>query len=150
LIVEPDVTSGDFLHGFYLGTRQALAESGRESMTLTIKEVSPFAVGMLIALFERAVGFYASLVNINAYHQPGVEAGKKAAGNVIAIQRRILELLSKHPRQPFTVVEIGSKIEADDQIETIFKICEHLSLNQDRNLKKLPAGSPFIAKYSLT
>ena len=34
---------------------------------------------MLIALFERAVGFYAGLVNINAYHQPGVEAGKKAA-----------------------------------------------------------------------
>lgn len=32
---------------------------------------------MLIALFERAVSFYASLVNINAYHQPGVEAGKK-------------------------------------------------------------------------
>jgi len=39
----------------------------------------------LIALFERAVGFYASLVNINAYHQPGVEAGKKAAGNVLTI-----------------------------------------------------------------
>jgi glucose-6-phosphate isomerase len=36
-------------------------------------------VGALIALFERAVGFYASLVGINAYHQPGVEAGKKAA-----------------------------------------------------------------------
>jgi len=31
-------------------------------------------------IFERAVSFYASLVNINAYHQPGVEAGKKAAG----------------------------------------------------------------------
>ena len=28
-------------------------------------------VGALIALFERAVGFYASLVGINAYHQPG-------------------------------------------------------------------------------
>ena len=26
------------------------------------------------------MGFYASLVNVNAYHQPGVEAGKKAAG----------------------------------------------------------------------
>jgi glucose-6-phosphate isomerase len=32
---------------------------------------------MLIALYERAVGPYASLVGINAYHQPGVEAGKK-------------------------------------------------------------------------
>ena len=39
---------------------------------------------MLIALFERTVGLYASLVGINAYHQPGVEAGKKAAGTVLA------------------------------------------------------------------
>ena len=39
----------------------------------------PFHVGLLIALYERAVGFYATLVNINAYHQPGVEAGKKAS-----------------------------------------------------------------------
>ena len=61
LMVEPNVTSGDYLHGFYLGTRQALAEKGRESITITVKEVSPFAVGMLIALFERAVGLYASL-----------------------------------------------------------------------------------------
>ena len=58
-----------------------LSENERVSLTLTIKEVSPFTVGVLIALFERAVGFYASLVNINAYHQPGVEAGKKAAGS---------------------------------------------------------------------
>ena len=79
IMVEPEVTSGDFLHGFYLGTRQALAEKGRESITITVKDVSPFTIGMLIALFERAVGLYASLININAYHQPGVEAGKKAA-----------------------------------------------------------------------
>jgi glucose-6-phosphate isomerase len=40
---------------------------------------------MLTALFERAVGFHVSLVNINAYHQPGVEVGKKVAGQVIEI-----------------------------------------------------------------
>ena len=80
LAVEPNVTSGDFLEGFYLGTRQALAEKDRESITITIKEMSSFSVGMLIALFERAVGIYASFVNINAYHQPGVEAGKKGRG----------------------------------------------------------------------
>ena len=45
---------------------------------------------MLIALYERAVGFYAELVNINAYHQPGVEAGKKAAANVLAVQTKVL------------------------------------------------------------
>ena len=33
--------------------------------------------GGLIALFERAVGLYASLVGINAYHQPGVKPARK-------------------------------------------------------------------------
>jgi glucose-6-phosphate isomerase len=42
---------------------------------------------MLIALYERAVGLYASLVDVNAYHQPGVEAGKRAAAEVLAVQR---------------------------------------------------------------
>src|ERR1700733_12292442 len=41
LMVEPDVTAGDYLQGFMLGTRTALHENGRESITITIKEVSP-------------------------------------------------------------------------------------------------------------
>ena len=40
---------------------------------MSIPEVNAFQVGALIALYERAVGFYGSLVNVNAYHQPGVE-----------------------------------------------------------------------------
>ena len=47
------------------------------------REVNARQVGSLIALYERAVGFYGSLVNVNAYHQPGVEAGKKAATRLI-------------------------------------------------------------------
>jgi len=78
VFVEPRVTSGDYLSGFLQGTRQALHENWRESITLTMKSISPFSVGLLIALFERAVGLYASLIGVNAYHQPGVEAGKKA------------------------------------------------------------------------
>ena len=78
--VEAGATCGDFLQGFLRGTRQALAESGRSSITISIPEVNAKTLGMLIALFERAVSFYASLVNINAYHQPGVEAGKKSGG----------------------------------------------------------------------
>lgn len=34
LMVEDKVTAGDFLHGFYLGTRQALAEKDRETLTI--------------------------------------------------------------------------------------------------------------------
>src|SRR5207244_2695221 len=34
--VEPGVTAGDYLHGLLLGTRAALFDNGRESMTITI------------------------------------------------------------------------------------------------------------------
>jgi glucose-6-phosphate isomerase len=150
LMVEPKITGGDFLHGFYLGTRLALAEKGRESISISIKEVSAFTIGVLIALFERAVGFYASLININAYHQPGVEAGKKAASNVIAIQNRVLEFLSKKPGLLLTVAEIATKIEKPEEAETIFKICEHLSQNLGRKIRKQPAEPPSAVKYGLT
>src|SRR5437879_12619754 len=42
--VDPGVTSGDYLEGFFLGTRQALYENNRESITLTIKQVTHAAV----------------------------------------------------------------------------------------------------------
>src|SRR5205823_12814964 len=74
--VEDGITSGDCLEGFLRGTRSALYESGRESITISIPEVNAFNLGVLIALYERAVGFFGSLVNINTYDQPGVEAGK--------------------------------------------------------------------------
>lgn len=147
LLVEPNVTSGDFLQGFYLGTRQALSENQRESITITVREVSPFMVGALIALFERAVGLYASLININAYNQPGVEAGKKAASNVIALQRQILAFLTSKSGQYFFVTEIARQIDNDGEIEWIFKICEHLSANPDHKIKKIVTDSPFESKF---
>jgi len=128
LMVETDATVGDFLNGFFLGTRQALAEGGRESVTITINEVSPGTVGMLIALFERVIGFYASLVGINAYHQPGVEAGKKAAGQVIDIQRKILAHLQKN-HTLFTIEEISQAIGNKEDIETVFQVIQHLASN---------------------
>ena len=83
--VEKGVTSGDYLHGFLRGTRSALYENGRESITINIPDVDAASIGALIALYERTVGFYGSLVNINAYHQPGVEAGEKSDGKIAAI-----------------------------------------------------------------
>jgi glucose-6-phosphate isomerase len=147
LAVEPNVTSGDFLEGFYLGTRQALADKNRESITITIKEISPFSIGMLIALFERAVGIYASLVNINAYHQPGVEGGKKTAAIIIQLQIKILELLAKQ-QQALTAFEIAKEIGAADEIENIFKICEHLSSNSDHKIQRTTGNTPFNSRFA--
>lgn len=147
LFTEPDATSGDFLSGFFLGTRSALAENGRESISITVNEVNSSTVGMLIALFERAVGFYANLTNINAYHQPGVEAGKKAAGNVLAIQRQIIGFLKSNVNNSFSVLEIAKHIGKEDEAEIIFKICEHLSANKTRKIKKNKSANVFAARY---
>jgi len=126
LEVEPGVTSGDYLHGFLLGTRQALFENDRQSMTLTIRHVDARSIGALIALYERAVGFYATLVDINAYHQPGVEAGKKAAAAVLALQGNVLGALGTSPR---SAEQVAATIGAGDSVETVFLLLEHLTAN---------------------
>jgi glucose-6-phosphate isomerase len=146
--VEPGVTSGDYLSGFLLGTRQALHEKDRQSVTLTLREVSPFSVGVLIALFERAVGLYAFLVNINAYHQPGVEAGKKAAAAVLTLQTKTVALLRQKKGQALTADQIAAGLGAPDEAETVFKVCEHLAANPGRGLRKQPGKTPFDAAYA--
>ena len=144
---DPWITSGDYLSGFFQGTRQALHENGRESVTISIDDLTPFYVGMLIALYERAVGFYASLININAYHQPGVEAGKKAAERVLEIQRQIIECLMRRGGHPMTVDDLAIESQNVEGTETVFKICEHLSANG--RLVKIEGESAFGAEYHL-
>ena len=148
--VEPGATSGDYLNGFLLGTRQALYEKGRESMTITIDEVSPRSVGALIALYERTVGLFASLVNINAYHQPGVEAGKKAAGEVITLQSRLLEVLKAKPEQAMTAEEVAVALGQSDGAERVYKILEHLAANPGRGVRRVGGRHPGEGRYAVT
>lgn len=130
--LEKNVTSGDYLSGFLQGTRQALYDNGRDSITVTVNEVTPYTVGALIALYERAVSIYAYIVNINAYHQPGVEAGKKAAASILALQQEVLELI-QNSNQTLTISQIASKLGKTEDIEAIYKILRHLNAN-DRGI----------------
>ena len=145
--LEDGATAGDYLAGFLLGTRRALYENDRQSITITIDRVDARAIGVLIALYERAVGLYASLVNINAYHQPGVEAGKKAAGAVLALQKQILTLFGDNKGARLTVDQIAQQIGADDEIETVYKILEHAAANPDHGITRSDGDSPFSATY---
>lgn len=145
--VEPGVTSGDYLSGFYLGTRDALYEKGRQSVSITVREVSPFTVGSLIALFERAVGLYASLVRINAYHQPGVEAGKKAAAGVLALQAKAVAHLRSKAGTAFTADQLASALGSPESAELLFKILSHLAAN-DRGI--VASGSGVEALFKAT
>ena len=136
-MVEPGVTTGDYLAGFLQGTREALSEAGRESMTITVERVDPFTVGVLIALYERAVGLFASLININAYHQPGVEAGKKAAGQVLTLQKMVVSFLAASPGTGLSAAQIAAGLSHPEKCELIFRTLLHLSANPDHHIKML-------------
>jgi glucose-6-phosphate isomerase len=111
-----------------MGTRQALYDNQRDSITITISRVEPRSVGALIALYERAVGLYASLVNINAYHQPGVEAGKKAAAAILDLQRRVVRVLQAADR-PLPLEDLARQADAGEAVETVYQIVRHLAAN---------------------
>ena len=142
--VEDAVTSGDYLHGFLRGTRAALYEKGRESITVSISEANAFNIGALIALYERAVGFYGSLVNINAYHQPGVEAGKTAATRLLQLQNDVRGKLSRGTGK--TAEEFARAIDADP--EDVFHVLQHLASNDPR-VQISKSEEPSDDKFSL-
>lgn len=126
--VESTRKSGDYLHGFLLGTRQALSENKRESITITMGVVDAYSLGVLIALYERAVGLYAAMIGINAYHQPGVEAGKIAAETILQTQAAVISLL-KSTDTPQSVTEIARHLGMTGNEEIIHLLLEHLQSN---------------------
>jgi glucose-6-phosphate isomerase len=141
--IESGVTSGDYLHGFLRGTRSALYESGRESITMSIAEANAFNIGALIALYERAVGFYGSLVNINAYDQPGVEAGKKAATRLLELQKQVRTKLTDGSGK--TAEELARSIDADP--EDVFHVLRHLAGNNP-HIRVLRGEEPADDQFS--
>ena len=141
--VEPGAATGDFLEGFLRGTRTALYEGGRDSITVSIPQVTPQTVGALIALYDRAVGFYGSLVNINAYHQPGVEAGKKAAVAVLKVLGNVRRALSSNPQ---AAAQIAAALGEDP--EAVYHALNHLAAN-DAAVKLSRGATPADDTFAL-
>ena len=124
ITIEGENTSADYLQGFLRGTRRALYENGRHSVLISIEEVKPRTLGHLIALFERTVTFYASLVNINAYHQPGVEAGKAAATEFLDMLNEVRGHLTADRK---SAEDVATAISCDP--EEVFHALVHLASN---------------------
>ena len=105
--VEGDVTMGDYLHGFLSGLASALRSKGRQVIAIRMVEAGVRELGMLIALYERAVAMYAELIHINAFHQPGVQAYKKAAKSVLELRRQLMTALAARPMTSGTAEELA-------------------------------------------
>ncbi len=142
LEVEPGITSGDFLQGFYLGTRDALSEKDRHSVTITLPDVSPRSIGMLIALYERAVGHCRVTHRYQRLPPAGrVEAGKSAGGVIAAETPRSPPALKGAPGKAFTKPRSSPPHLGPARIKTelVFKILEHLARQPQRRQEARPA-----------
>jgi glucose-6-phosphate isomerase len=117
---------GDFLCGFLQGTRSALTEGDRQNLTITLRRFDERSLGALVGLFERAVGLYGELIDVNAYHQPGVEAGKKAAAEVLALQLRLEDLLADGQQRSLAAIAEALELASP---EPIFWALRHLGGN---------------------
>tara|TARA_Y100001960_G_C14650763_1_gene815796 strand:+ start:25 stop:660 length:636 start_codon:yes stop_codon:yes gene_type:complete len=143
--VEKGIKSGDFLQAFLIGTQNVLSQKGHQSICITIEEVNTETLASLIALYERAVGIYAFLIGINAYNQPGVEAGKKLTKGIIKLFLKIQNHLQSNPEEQFTASELSDAIGNKESIETVFRIL--LRLSKNGRVKKIHHKNIFYCRF---
>ncbi len=129
MTVGEDSTSGDYLNAFMLGTKKALEDHDKHTLLLTVPEADAYHIGQLIAVFERAVSMYAIMIGINAYHQPAVEFGKKAAGGLIDLKNRAAKLLLSAD-SAMTAQELANVLDAS--ADDVFRLMLHLCSNDPR------------------
>ncbi len=135
--ISNGITMDDYLHGFKTGLTKALETRKREVIQIEVSEISPCTLGMIIALYERTVAAYAELININAFHQPGVQAYKLASKGIINLILDLENKLAKMAPWQGTVKELCKEIDLlDKEIEIegiIAKFAENVNVRSFDN-----------------
>ena len=70
---------GELLHAEREGTAVALAAAQRPVIEWRMPTLDASSLGQLLLVLELQTAIHARLLGVNAYDQPGVEAGKAAA-----------------------------------------------------------------------
>ena len=58
-------------------------EGNRPTNSILVKEITPYSLGSLIAMYEHKIFVQGVIWNINSFDQWGVELGKQLAGNIL-------------------------------------------------------------------
>ncbi len=130
LVMDRGLTMGNYLHNFMRGLTDALAKKDRAVITLLVEELNAHSLGMLIALYERAVAFYAELININAFHQPGVQAYKKASDRINELQLTLQEYIANSEGLTGHSTTIAESLSCPDEADEIDGILAKFAVNK--------------------
>jgi glucose-6-phosphate isomerase len=100
-------TFGTLFEAERVGTELALTEAGRSNYTIRLPAVDAHTLGQLIYLFEVQTAISGELYQINAFDQPGVEAGKINAYAMMGragYEKRRQEIDARPPRDEKYIV----------------------------------------------
>jgi glucose-6-phosphate isomerase len=122
---------GDYLHGFLEGLSAALRGKGRQTIQIKLPKLDEFSLGQIIALYERAVAIYAEFININAFHQPGVQAYKLAANGILELAADLNAQLQKIVPVSGSAADIAAKIGKSDKAVEIAGLLDKAALNSE-------------------
>jgi len=101
-------TLGGLFDAERAGTQYALTQAGRPNLTITLPRVDEESLGALLYMFELQTAMAGKLYRIDAFDQPGVEAGKIAAYALMGrtgfeAERAKIEAASKQGRGTFVM-----------------------------------------------
>ncbi len=111
----PDLDAVHYLDGESLaglfkaereGTRVALTEASRPNASIIFPRVDAHAVGQYLYLMEIAVAVMGEHYSVDAFDQPGVEAGKVAAYALmgrVGYEERRMEIEGARPKLQYTI-----------------------------------------------
>ncbi|MBF6170088.1 glucose-6-phosphate isomerase [Nocardia blacklockiae] len=137
--IDPSDTLDGHLFGGLLGTMRALSERGRPSIVIMLPDSDEHSLGGLVALFERAVGLYAELIDVNAYDQPGVD--KHVAVKILELQKDALACLAR-AGGPMTALTVAEKIGVAEHADIVHRLLEHLSIGRPDVIAATPGATP--------
>ena len=130
--IENGLTMGDYLHAFKVGLVKALRGKKRKVIDIRFDTFDVYSLGMLIALYERAVAAYAEFININAFNQPGVEAYKKASKEVNRVNLKLQDYIEQSSASDDTAVsaeEAAQSIDEETQVHVVAGLLDRFYIN---------------------
>lgn len=76
-------TMGELIEAERRATEAALRRAGRPTVSITLPRLDARSMGELLMLLELATAYAGGLYGVNAFDQPGVEAGKRYAQGLL-------------------------------------------------------------------
>ncbi len=129
--IEEGLSMGDYLHAFKQGLINALLNKNRKVIDIQIPRVDEYYLGMLIALHERAVAFYAELININAFHQPGVQAYKKASKEINELAQQLRDwIITLNQEFSGSAQEVAEELQLSNKASELKGLLNKMAVNQ--------------------